>query len=114
MARLICLAFCFLLTPVAAGAESPDCEGRNPLHCGREAEERAEAHVDSDPDVLIMPPGGCEGRNPRYCRETEPEVEETKVEPPRRSRRNADNASRNPNRNPNANPNRNPRRRGGE
>ncbi len=114
MSRLAAL-LCAVLFATAAAAEEPvDCEGRNPLHCGKEAEEQAGAHVESDPDVRIVPPGGCEGRNPLYCREKAPEAEKAEVEPPRRKLRNPNNASRNPNRTPNPNPNRNPRRRGGE
>lgn len=118
MARFAGLLIFVLLAPVAARAEPADCEGRNPLYCGQEAKEKAGAHVESDPDVQIVPPGGCEGRNPRYCRETEPEKKKAKAEPPRRTLRSPDNASRNPNRNPRTNPspnpNRNPRGRGGE
>ena len=114
MARLFCALPFALLLATAAAADPADCEGRNPLYCGKEAEEKAAEHVESDPNVRIAPPGGCQGRNPLYCRESEPEVEKAEAEPPRRTPRNPDNASRNPNRNPSTNPNRNPARRGGE
>jgi len=86
-----------MLTPAAPMAEEEDaCEGRNPIHCGKQIENEA------GDSIALMPPGGCAGRNPRYCQEEEPAVE---PDADRQRKR-----GRNPG---SVNPNRNPRRGGG-
>jgi len=89
-ARLI-LALALLLPAGPVAADEDPCEGRNPMHCGKQLE------GEDGGTVTLMPPGGCEGRNPRYCQEEEPK-EEPVAE--RRRKRGRNPGSDNPNRNP--------------